>query len=125
MFDIPLAKYDTLEEFPPPEEVKRALEAHLVHHSILKKPTAVKTTPSQPTALVNANVAKPSKKRKHEDGKPTSHFKSDKPKCPHCDRRHRGDCWVKHPEKIPQAARETMSRRRKELDEMLKDNAGQ
>ena len=33
LFDIPLAKYEALDEFPPPEEVKRALEAHLVNHT--------------------------------------------------------------------------------------------
>jgi hypothetical protein len=33
LFDIPLAKYEALEEYPPPDEVKRALEAHLVNHN--------------------------------------------------------------------------------------------
>jgi len=33
LFDIPLSKYETLEEYPPPDEVKRALEAHLVNHN--------------------------------------------------------------------------------------------
>src|SRR5271163_4729252 len=76
LFDIPLAKYDTLEAYPPPEEVKRAIEAHLVNHQsdIPKKPTAgkpTKPTPSEPAASINANVAKPSKKRKRgEDKKP-------------------------------------------------------
>ena len=32
LFDIPLAQYDTLNEYPPSDEVKRALEAHLVNH---------------------------------------------------------------------------------------------
>src|SRR5277367_6825444 len=74
LFDIPLAKYNTLEEYPPPEKVKRALEAHLVNHQseIPKKPTAEKPTQptqptaSEPTASINANITKPSKKRKRE-----------------------------------------------------------
>jgi len=40
LFDIPLAKYEALEEYPPPDEVKRALEAHLVNN---------KETPKKPT----------------------------------------------------------------------------
>jgi len=45
LFDIPLAKYDTLNEYPPSDEVKRALEAHLVNHSeVPKKPTVGKPT---------------------------------------------------------------------------------
>jgi hypothetical protein len=132
LFDIPLAKYDTLEAYPPPDEVKRAIEAHLVNHQsdIPKKPTAGKPTeptPSEPAASINANVAKPSKKRKRgEDKKPTtSDSTSERPICPTCGRRHGGECWMKNPEKIPQATRERMVKRRKQLNEMLKDNTGQ
>jgi hypothetical protein len=60
LFDIPLAKYDTLNEYPPSDEVKRALEAHLINHTdIPKKPTAGRSTPllSIDSALANANVA--------------------------------------------------------------------
>ena len=58
LFDIPLAQYDTLNEYPPSDEVKRALEAHLVNHSYIpQKPTA--------TASANTNVAQtPSNKKR-------------------------------------------------------------
>jgi hypothetical protein len=71
LLDIPLAKYDTLNEYPPSDEVKRALEAHLVNHSdIPKKPTVGMSTPSQAQpASANANVAQSSnnRKRKHRE----------------------------------------------------------
>ena len=41
LFDIPLAQYDNLNEYPPADDIKRALKAHLVNHShVPKKPTA-------------------------------------------------------------------------------------
>jgi hypothetical protein len=44
-FDISLTKYDALNEYPSPDEVKRALETHLINYSdIPKKPTAEKPT---------------------------------------------------------------------------------
>jgi hypothetical protein len=129
LFDIPLAQYDNLDEYPPSDEVKRALEAYLVNHSdIPKKPTVGK--PSQPTtASANTAVAQPSKskKRKREEKKPVSqthpNSSSEKPNCPHCDRRHGGECWTKFPEKMPQEYREKLAKRRKNIDEMLKDSA--
>jgi hypothetical protein len=44
LFDIRLAQYDTLDEYPPAEEIKRVLEAHLVNHSDIppKKPDSRK-----------------------------------------------------------------------------------
>lgn len=63
LFDIPLAEYDTLDEFPPPDDVKRALEAHLANHSDIStvgKPTQP-TTPSADT-----NIAQPSSNRKRK-----------------------------------------------------------
>jgi hypothetical protein len=117
LFDIPLAKYNALNEYPPSDEVKRALKAHLVNYSeIPKKPTAEK--PSQPTtASANINIAQSSsKKRKRDekkdsdkdDRKPSS---SEKPNCPHCEKRHRGDCWVKYPDKMPQDVRDRIANR--------------
>jgi hypothetical protein len=97
------------------DEVKRALEAHLVNHSdIPKKPTVEK--PSQPTtASVNTNIAQSSgnKKRKREEKKDKS-SSSKKPNCPHCDKRHGGDCWVKYREKMPRAVRDRMAKRHKD-----------
>jgi hypothetical protein len=132
LFDIPLAQYDTLDEYPPSDEVKRALEAHLVNHSdIPKKPTVGKSTPSQAQpASANANIAKASnnKKRKRDgsESKPANQDTSaERPQCPHCDYRHTGDCWLKHPEKMPQGFRERLVKRRKNIDEVLKGNASQ
>ena len=130
LFDIPLAQYDTLNEYPPSDEVKRTLEAHLVNHSdIPTKPTVGKSTPSQvQSASVNANVAQSNdKKRKHRDeNKSTnqsySSSSSEKPQCPHCDKRHNGDCWLKHPEKMPQAYREKLLKKNKKTGDMLKGN---
>jgi hypothetical protein len=119
LFDIPLAKYDTLEEYPSPEEVKRALEAHLVNHTeIPKKLTVDKSTPSQATAaLANTNIVKPSRKRKREEKKPTGDsLSSSKPKCPDCGKRHGGDCWVTHPELMPQHVRDSIAKRQKTSD---------
>jgi predicted ATP-grasp superfamily ATP-dependent carboligase len=95
LFDIPLTKYDTLNEYPPSDEVKRALKAHLVNHSdIPKKPTVGQ--PSQPiTASANTNITQSlsNKKRKREkrnrdrdrdDEQKSS--PSEKPNYPHCDR---------------------------------------
>jgi hypothetical protein len=95
LFDIPLAKYDALNEYPPSDDVKRALEAHLVNHSdIPKKPTV--GPPSQPiTASTNANVAQsPSNKKRKREKRDSDRDRDDernsssseKPSCPHCDR---------------------------------------
>jgi hypothetical protein len=69
LFDIPIARYDTLNEYPPSDEVKRALEAHLVNHSdIPSKPTVGMSTPSQAQpASANANVTQSSRKRKRRE----------------------------------------------------------
>jgi hypothetical protein len=119
LFDIPLAQYDTLDEYPPAEEIKRALEAHLVNHSdIPKKPTVGKTLPSLSTASINVNVAAKNRKRKREEEKPANqrNSSSEKPQCPHCDINHYGDCWVKFPEKMPQEYRKKLAKKRKNLD---------
>jgi hypothetical protein len=116
LFDIPLAKYDVLNEYPPSDEVKRALEAQLFNHpDIPKKPTVRK--PSQPTtASANTNVAQSSnKKRKREqsDKDERKSSSSEIPSCPYCDKRHGGDCWVKYPEKMLQSVRDRLAKRRK------------
>jgi hypothetical protein len=128
LFDIPLAQYETLNEYPPADEVKRALEAHLVNHSdIPKKPTVEKPPQSQDQpASANANVVAPSndKKRKRKDkDKPANQTQSSSKslQCPHCGRLHSGDCWTKDPEKMPAEFREKLERKRKRLDKILKD----
>jgi hypothetical protein len=46
LFNILLAKYDTLNKYPPFDEVKRALETHLINYiDIPKKLTAGRSTP--------------------------------------------------------------------------------
>jgi len=127
LFDIPLAQYDILEEYPPSDEVKRALEAHLVNHpNVPKKPT-VEDTPL--TASANANVAQSNnKKRKRNENKPADQSSStEKPTCPDCDKAHHGQCWVKNPEKMPQNLRKKLAKRHKQLEELLKgkNNAAQ
>jgi hypothetical protein len=116
LFDIPLAKYDALNEYPLSDEVKRALEAHLVNHpDIPKKPTVGK--PSQPTtASANTNVAQSNDKKRKREQRNRDESKSSSseiPSCPHCDRRHGGDCWIKYPEKMPQYAKDRLAKRRK------------
>jgi hypothetical protein len=120
LFDIPLAKYDALNEYPPPDEIKRAIEAHLLHHpDIPKKPTVEK--PSQPTtASANTNVAQTPSNKKRKRGEKKDSDKNDrksssseKPSCPHCEKQHFGDCWVKYPDKMPQAVRDSIAKRQK------------
>jgi hypothetical protein len=59
LFDIPLAAYEGLDKYPAADDVKRALEAHLVNHpDIPKKPTAEPpSAPSQPPASANTTTA--------------------------------------------------------------------
>jgi hypothetical protein len=118
LFDIPLTQYDTLEEYPPSDEVKRALEAHLVNHSdIPKKPTVGKI---ELTVSANTNVVQNDKKRKRDVDQTPS---NEKPKCPHCEKLHGGDCWIKNPEKMPQALRVKLEKKHKKLGKLLKGNA--
>jgi hypothetical protein len=40
LFDILLAQYNNLNEFPPANDIKRTLKAHLINYSnVSKKPT--------------------------------------------------------------------------------------
>ena len=96
LFDIPLAKYEALNEFPEADEVKRALEAHLVSHPDLpKKPTA---NSAPPAASANTNIAdKTNKKRKRDEDKiksqcPDCQSNKSRPKCPDCGKKHGGEC---------------------------------
>ena len=42
LFNIPLTKYNTLNKYPPSDEIKRALKAHLVNYSDIPKKLIVK-----------------------------------------------------------------------------------
>jgi hypothetical protein len=65
LFDIPLAKYDILNEYPPFDEIKRALKAHLINYiDIPKKPTAGRLTPLLFINSILANVAQSSNKKR-------------------------------------------------------------
>jgi hypothetical protein len=94
LFNIPLAKYDTLNEYPSSDEVKRALEAHLINHiDIPKKPTAGRSTPSPSTDSASANVAQSSnKKRKRGEQSDKDERKSllKKPEYLYCGKRYGG-----------------------------------
>jgi hypothetical protein len=58
LFDIPLAKYDILNEYPPFDEIKRALKAHLINYiDIPKKLIAERLTPLLFINFILANVA--------------------------------------------------------------------
>jgi hypothetical protein len=130
LFDIPLAKYESEQQFPDADKLKRELEAHLVNHpDTPQKPTAgLATTPPQPGASVNAAVAdngnnnnnnkrnrrkrkreEKEKKDKRSDKKPNnSKDKDNKPEvsnCSICGKRHPGECWYKNPDKMPQEVR--------------------
>ena len=60
LFDIPLAKYDNMDEYPPADDIKRALEAYLVNHpNFPKKPTA--------SATVNNTTARGRKRKRGRD----------------------------------------------------------
>ena len=70
LFDIPLAQYDNLNEYPPADDIKRALEAHLINHpNVPKKPTASSNAAATAnnTAAGNNNKSS-SKKRKQRQG---------------------------------------------------------
>jgi hypothetical protein len=65
LFDIPLAKYDILNEYPPFDEVKRALKAHLINYTdIPKKLIAGRSTPLLSIDSASANVAQSSNKKR-------------------------------------------------------------
>jgi arsenate reductase-like glutaredoxin family protein len=100
LFDILLAKCDTLNEYLLSDEVKRALKAHLINYiDIPKKPTAGRLTPllSIDSTSANANVAQSSNKKRKRNKKKEQSDKDErksslleKPECPHCGKRHGG-----------------------------------
>ena len=131
LFDIPLAKYDNLDEYPQADEIKRALEAHLVNHpNAPKKPTA---SGNAPAATANNAVAgkhnkSKNKKRKQDDDKDkdkpsqssnhsSSSQSSSTPVCPICGNQHRGPCWFKSADEVPQGMKDRQARRQKERQE--------
>ena len=125
LFDIPLAKYDNMDEYPPADEIKRALEAHLVNHpNAPKKPTASGNAPATANSTTAGKGNKPkNKKRKRDEDKDkpskssnrsSSSQASSRSVCPTCKRSHSGRCWVEHPEDIPEDMREWWGKRNKE-----------
>jgi hypothetical protein len=70
LFDIPLAKYNNMDEYPPADEIKRALKAHLINHpNALKKPTASSNAPTTAnnTTAGKGNKSKDKKRKRNED----------------------------------------------------------
>ena len=103
LFDIPLAKYDNMDEYPPADEIKRALEAHLVNHpNAPKKPTASSNAPATANSTTAGKGNKPkNKKRKRDEDKDkpskssnrsSSSQASSRSVCPTCKRSHSGRC---------------------------------
>jgi hypothetical protein len=94
-----------MDEYPPADEIKRALEAHLINHpNALKKPTASNNTPATAnnTTTGKDNKSK-NKKRKRNEDKGNNKSKLSKlsnnklasqsslpPIYPICNNRHRG-----------------------------------
>jgi len=132
LFDIPLAQYDNMDEYPPADDIKRALEAHLVNHpNVPKKPTASFNTASTNTAATaNNTTAGRGKKRKRgnngdESDKSNSQSSSTNPStsqntsnernpiCSICGYRHSGKCWFKSADEVPQWMKNRLARRNK------------
>ena len=130
LFDIPLAKYDNMDEYPPADKIKRALEAHFVNHPNAPKKS---TTSSNAPATANNTTAgkgnkSKNKKRKRDDDKdkdkPSQWFNhssssqsSSTPVCPICGNQHRGPCWFKSADEVPQGMKDRQARRQKERQE--------
>ena len=148
LFDIPLAQYDNLNEYPPADEIKRALEAHLVNHpNVPKKPTAsnnAAATANNTTAGNNNNNTNGRKRKRGKNGdkdnksnksssqSPSNNQSSGQssgnqtpPMCSICGNRHPGKCWFKSPDEVPQGLRERIAKRNKNReDNKDKDNKG-
>ena len=115
LFDIPLAKYDNMDEYPPADEIKRALEAHLVNHpNAPKKPTASSNAPAtaNSTTAGKGNKSKINKRKRDEDkerdnstkssNRPSSgQSSSQNPVCPICSYRYSGKCWFESTDEMP------------------------
>ena len=72
LFDIPLAKYNNLNKYPPADKIKRVLEAHLINYlNTLKKLTASNNPPVTTNNITTGNKNNKSKnnKRKRNDNK--------------------------------------------------------
>jgi len=112
LFDMPLAQYDKLNKYPPAEDIKRALEAHLVKYpDVPKKPTA---SVNNTTAGDNTNGSKRDKNGKKSNYKSTGQSSNQStgqsannqsasqsstyPIYSTCGRLHRNRCWVTYPE---------------------------
>jgi chitinase len=91
-FNIPLIKYDILNEYPFFDEIKRVLEAYLVNYLDISKKLIVEKLI---TASINVNITQPSsnKKRKRNKKKDKDKRKSfllEKPEYPYYKKRHGG-----------------------------------
>jgi hypothetical protein len=118
LFDIPLAQYENLNEYPPADDIKRALEAHLINHS---------DVPKKPTASINNTTADNNttngRKRKRDKNKNKSNKSSSQPsnnQSPKtfpiysiCGNRHPGKCWFKSSDEMPQSIRERQAKKNK------------
>jgi N-acetylmuramoyl-L-alanine amidase CwlA len=71
LFNIPLAKYDNMDEYPPTDEIKRVLKAYLINHpNAPKKPTASSNAPATANnTTAGKNNKSKDKKRKRDENK--------------------------------------------------------
>ena len=130
LFDIPLAKYDNMDEYPPADKIKRALEAHFVNHpNAPKKSTTSSNAPATAnnTTAGKGNKSKNKKRKRDKDKDKDKSFKSfnqssssqpsPSPVCSICGNRHRGPCWFKSTDEVPQAMRDMHAKREKDRQE--------
>ena len=127
LFDIPLAQYDTLDESPPSDEVKRALELtssiiqtfprnqlwESLRHRKLNQPLPTPTSLKLP--IVRSESATGMKVNL-----PTRTPRPRNPNVLTVTTVTLAIAGSSIPKKMPQAARERLAKRRKNLDEMLK-----
>jgi hypothetical protein len=63
LFDIPLAQYNNLNEYPPADDIKRVLETYLINYSdVPKKPTALINN-----TIINNNITNGRKRKRNKN----------------------------------------------------------
>jgi hypothetical protein len=64
LFDILLAQYNNLNEYPLTDDIKRALEAHLINYSnVSKKPTTLINNTTVDNNIINGRKRKRNKNK--------------------------------------------------------------
>jgi hypothetical protein len=141
LFDIPLAQYDNLNEYPPADDIKRALEAYLVNHpDVPKKPTASANNTVADNNTGGGKKRKRDKDKDNKSNKSTNQSSSQStgqssqsnsqnasternPVCSICGYGHGNKCWFKSPDEVPQWLKDRLVSRNKNRQDK-KDNKG-